>query len=146
MKKNIVVEWTIMLLLTDLFWQVVFQCCFWKQILNVKIILFFYPHSSQMKNRPLIYICMAQFSQNMFCCVISIFVSVQCVFSLSLFLTPFTVYPRSFKNSKKQVWISWIIFFFFCHLKSSVSLNPNNLLSLWVVFLENEKRCHTYTF
>lgn len=42
----------------------------------------FYPHSSQMKNTPLICICSTQFSQNTFCCVISVFVTVQCVFFL----------------------------------------------------------------
>lgn len=101
------------------------------------IFTFFYPHSSQMKNRLLICICMTQFSQNMFCCVMSIFVNVQCVFS-EPFLTPFTIYPPSCKKSKTKVWISWITFFFSCHLKSSMSLNSNNLLSLSVYFLKTK--------
>lgn len=107
----------------------------------------FYPHSSQMKNTPLICIYTTQFSQNMLCCVISIFVSVQCVFFLWAFFNSFHHIPPTFQELlRKSLNTLSNFFLFFCHLKSSMSLNPNNLLSLSLIFLENEKHCHTCTF
>lgn len=60
--------------------------------------LAFYPHSSQMKNTPFICIYTTQFSQNMLCCVISIFVSVQCVFFLWAFFNSFHHIPPTFQE------------------------------------------------